>query len=302
MERLKKYIKSISSILISFAFILAVFYILFKLNNMEMDIYISGLEVSIFLLAVYLIIRYMSFKKELSSEEKITKLAEENEELKNLYRRSKSEILEYFFMWVHQIKTPITAANLLIGMKDINKNEISKQLFYIEDYTNMALSFLKLNEHERDMVFSDVRVGDIIKPILRKFSILFIDNRITLEYEDIDEVIATDAKWFGILVEQIVSNAVKYTKNGTVSIKMIKNGDEKTLEIKDSGIGISEQDLPKIFDRGYSGFNGRMNQKSSGIGLFLAKQIANKIFVDIDVESKVGEGTAFYIKVRNKNI
>lgn len=302
MDNFKKFIISVSGHIVATALVLVTFLALFILNKLEFDVYILGLEISIFVLIVYLIIRFIGFNKDNSYEEKITMLEEENLNLKNLNRQQKNEILEYFMMWVHQIKTPITAANLLINLNEVDKNQVTKQLFYIEDYTNMALSYLKINEYERDMVFDDVKVDDIIKPILRKYSLIFIDNRISLDYKSIEEKITTDAKWLGILLEQIISNAAKYTKNGTVSIKLFKTEDENIIEIKDTGIGISEQDLPKIFDRGYSGFNGRMNQKSSGIGLFLAKQIANKILADIEVESTVGEGTTFYVRLKNKHL
>ena len=103
----------------------------------------------------------------------------------------------------------------------------------------------------------------------------------------------TDAKWLSALLEQIISNAVKYTKNGKVEISFDK--EKNRLAISDSGIGIRSEDLPKIFDKGYSGFNGRLNQKSSGIGLYMAKRIAHKLSITIDAESEVGKGSSFFI-------
>ena len=160
----------------------------------------------------------------------------------------------------------------------------------IEDYTNMALSYLKMANHNTDMDISLVNLDDIIRPLIKKYAILFISNNIKLEYEKLNVKVITDSKWCMVVIEQLLSNAIKYTKNGIVSISF--NEKENYLEIKDNGIGIKDSDLPKIFDKGYSGFNGRQNQKSTGIGLFLVKQILDKLGQKVKLESKLGEGTS----------
>lgn len=290
--------EKIDSILL-FVMILLVFWIVFYLNRLDMSIYILAAQISAFIYCIYLFILFFKYKKTKRIEAIVEDLRSENRSLKYEYNVSRREMREYFMMWIHQIKTPITATKLILDSDKVDNRELLKQLFYIDDYTNMALNYLKISEFERDMDICGVSIDSIIKPILRKYSILFISNKISLEYEPIDFMITTDAKWFGILVEQIISNAVKYTRNGKVGLKLQHCDESFVLEIYDTGIGISSKDLPKIFDSGYSGFNGRTNQKSSGIGLFLAKQIADKLEVAIEVESTVGKGSSFFIKGKN---
>jgi len=154
----------------------------------------------------------------------------------------------------------------------------------------MALSYLKMANHNTDMDISLVNLDDIINHLIKKYAILFISNNIKLEYEKLNVKVITDSKWCMVVIEQLLSNAIKYTKNGIVSISF--NEKENYLEIKDNGIGIKDSDLPKIFDKGYSGFNGRQNQKSTGIGLFLVKQILDKLGQIVKLESKLDEGTS----------
>ena len=165
------------------------------------------------------------------------------------------------------------------------------QLMYIEQYVNMAMNYLKMIDHSTDMDITQVNLDDIIKDLLRKYSLLFIHNHISLEYQSDTTYVISDSKWLTILIEQILSNALKYTENGRISIQYLE--DKHALEIKDTGIGIRSEDIPKIFDRGYSGFNGRMNEKSSGLGLYLAKKISEKLNIQIEVESKLSKGSTF---------
>ncbi|MEG0250368.1 MAG: sensor histidine kinase [Peptostreptococcus sp.] len=296
VEVLKKELKYISATIFS----MLVFWLIFIMADLDRSYLYLGFQIILLTLAVYILVSYFMYKKELSSKEKLEEFELENTALKNKIIENKRYTQEYFLMWIHQIKTPITAANLLIDIDEIDKSAIKKQLFYIEDYTNMALTFLKISDPEADMDIAKVKLDEIIRPILKKYSIIFISNRITLEYEDIEDEVLTDSKWLSILIEQIISNAIKYSVGGKVSI-MYHRG-RNSLEIKDTGIGIRSEDIPKIFDRGYSGFNGRLNQKSSGIGLFLAKEISSKLSIKIDVKSVLSEGSSFFINFGRKDI
>lgn len=296
IELLKKELKYISATIVS----MLVFWMIFVTANLDKSYMYLAFQIIILILLIYLFVSYFIYKKELTSKERVEELELENTSLKNKIIENKRYTQEYFLMWIHQIKTPITAANLLIDIDGTDKSVIKKQLFYIEDYTNMALTFLKISDPEADMDIAKVQLDMIIRPILKKYSIIFISNRITLEYEKIEEEILTDSKWLSILVEQIISNAIKYSVGGKVSIKY--NKEKESLEIKDTGIGIRSEDIPKIFDRGYSGFNGRLNQKSSGIGLFLAKEIASKLSIKIEVKSELGQGSSFFLNFGRKDI
>ena len=292
MDKFKNYISKILPVTVTTIFILSVFWVVFLLMNLSFESYFLAFEIVVFFYMVYLVFMAFLNKKEEKLKNQIQELEEANLNLRNDFLAKEKELQEYFLIWIHQIKTPITAGKLICDSDIENENvkNIKKELIYIEDYTNMALSYLKMANHNTDMDISLVNLDDIIKPLIKKYAILFISNNIKLEYKKLNVKVITDSKWCMVVIEQLLSNAIKYTKNGIVSITF--NEKENYLEIKDNGIGIKESDLPKIFDKGYSGFNGRQNQKSTGIGLFLVKQILDKLGQKVKLESKLGEGTS----------
>lgn len=292
MDRFKNYISKILPVTVTTIFILSVFWVVFLLMNLSFESYFLAFEIVLFFYMVYLVFVAFLNKKEEKLKNQIQELEEANLNLRNDFLAKEKELQEYFLIWIHQIKTPITAGKLICDSDIENENikNIKKELIYIEDYTNMALSYLKMANHNTDMDISLVNLDDIINPLIKKYAILFISNNIKLEYKKLNVKVITDSKWCMVVIEQLLSNAIKYTKNGIVSISF--NEKENYLEIKDNGIGIKDSDLPKIFDKGYSGFNGRQNQKSTGIGLFLVKQILNKLGQKVKLESKLGEGTS----------
>jgi len=292
MDKFKNYISKILPITVTTFFILLVFWVVFLLMNLSFESYFLAFEIVLFFYMVYLVFMAFLNKKEEKLKNQIQELEEANLNLRNDFLAKEKELQEYFLIWIHQIKTPITAGKLICDSDIENENvkNIKKELIYIEDYTNMALSYLKMANHNTDMDISLVNLDDIINPLIKKYAILFISNNIKLEYKKLNVKVITDSKWCMVVIEQLLSNAIKYTKNGTVSISF--NEKENYLEIKDNGIGIKDSDLPKIFDKGYSGFNGRQNQKSTGIGLFLVKQILDKLGQKVKLESKLGEGTS----------
>lgn len=292
MDKFKNYISKILPVTVTTIFILSVFWVVFLLMNLSFESYFLAFEIVLFFYIVYLVFMAFLNKKEEKLKNQTQELEEANLNLRNDFLAKEKELQEYFLIWIHQIKTPITAGKLICDSDIENENvkNIKKELIYIEDYTNMALSYLKMANHNTDMDISLVNLDDIIRPLIKKYAILFISNNIKLEYKKLNVKVITDSKWCMVVIEQLLSNAIKYTKNGTVSISF--NEKENYLEIKDNGIGIKDSDLPKIFDKGYSGFNGRQNQKSTGIGLFLVKQILDKLGQKVKLESKLGEGTS----------
>lgn len=292
MDKFKNYISKILPVTVTTIFILSVFWIVFLLMNLEFESYFLAFEIIVFFYMVYLVFMAFLNKKEEKLKNQIQELEEANLNLRNNFLAKEKELQEYFLIWIHQIKTPITAGKLICDgdIENENVKNIKKELIYIEDYTNMALNYLKMANHNTDIDISLVNLDDIINPLIKKYAILFISNNIKLEYKKLNVKVITDSKWCMVVIEQLLSNAIKYTKNGIVSISF--NEKENYLEIKDNGIGIKDSDLPKIFDKGYSGFNGRQNQKSTGIGLFLVKQILDKLGQKVKLESKLGEGTS----------
>lgn len=209
----------------------------------------------------------------------------------------RQSMIEYYTVWAHQIKTPIFAMRLTL---DENSDaELLSQLFKIEQYVDMALSYLKLNSTTNDFVIKYTDLDTIVRQSVRKFAGQFVRSKISLDFKETGLKVLTDEKWLGFILEQILSNSIKYAPNGHVSIFA---EEPKTLVIKDSGIGISPEDLPRIFEYGYTGYNGRMCSKSTGLGLFLCKKIAKKLSADIAVTSQPNVGTTVRIYLDENKI
>ncbi len=208
-------------------------------------------------------------------------------------QRREQETNGYYRMWIHQIKTPIAAMRLLIQSQPggEKRSRMEQELFEIEQYAQMALHYLHLQEEGSDLVLKEYELADIVKSAVRKYSVSFIEKRLSMEFEEFSFLVVTDQKWLEILLQQVISNSVKYTAQGGVHIYLEQKETGSNLVIADTGIGIREEDLPRIFDRGFTGFNGRLDQHSTGIGLYLCRQIARKLGISLNVTSKVNEGT-----------
>ncbi len=198
------------------------------------------------------------------------------------------EMIEYYTVWVHQIKTPIASMRLTLQNVDTAfSRKLQSELFRIEQYVEMVLTYLRLDATTSDYVIKEHRVDAIVRQTARKFSHEFISRKIALIYETIEKVVITDDKWLGFVLEQVLSNALKYTREGSIHIYLAQN----ILCIEDTGIGIAPEDLPRVFEKGYTGYNGRTDQKASGIGLYLCKRVCQNLGIGISVESEMGKGT-----------
>lgn len=294
MSKLKDFLKSQNHIIGLFFLFALSFFVIFILSEFPLDKLFLGIEITGFLLLIYLSIQYSKYKKEVSFKEKYENLLDENNKLRSTYINEKNDLEEYFLLWTHQIKTPITVANLILNKKsgpDVKK--LKEEMFYIEEYTNMAINYIKLTDRATDMDIEKVVLDKVIKTLLKKYSLIFINKRISLDYEDTNVEVIADSKLLSIMIEQILYNALKYTEKGNITISFDK--ERNSLSIKDTGIGIRDEDLVKIFDRGYSGFNGRVNHKSSGLGLFLVREISKILKLRVEVKSKLGQGSEFLI-------
>ena len=226
-----------------------------------------------------------------------------NEEAKISQQNSSAkytDMVEYYTVWAHQIKTPIAAMRLNLQSEDTESaRKLMGDLNRIEAYVEMVLTFLRLDSNNTDYLIKEYDLDEIIRPAIRKFSREFILKKLKLEYEPVSFKTITDSKWLTFIIEQVISNAVKYTSEGSVRICMNEPG---VLCIEDTGIGISAEDLPRIFENGYTGFNGREDKRASGIGLYLCKRIADNLGHKIYAESKVGEGTKIFLDMRAKKL
>ena len=292
MKLFLDYMKSQSIILFGYLLVCIVFITISVLATLEIEYVFLGIEILGFILFIYLIVHWFQYQKLSDVKDDNERLFNENKNLKSEMLNQKDDLNAYFLMWLHQIKTPMTVSKLLLEKPDETTNtKLKMQLMYIEQYINMAMNYLKMIDHSTDMDITQVNLDDIIKILLKKYSLLFIHNHISLEYQSNLAYVISDSQWLTILIEQILSNALKYTENGKIAIQYLE--EKHALEIRDTGIGIRSEDIPKIFDRGYSGFNGRMNEKSSGLGLYLARKISERLNIQIEVESKLSKGSIF---------
>lgn len=290
MKGLVGFIKSQGKFLFLFVIFSLTFLGVFILADLDMNFYFLALQIITFLFLIHLLINFSKYKEDLKLKDKYESLLFENKSLRSDFIRNKKDLEEYFLMWAHQIKTPITVARLILDKKtDEDSKKLKEEIFYIEEYTNMAINYLKISNRGPDMDVDYVDLDEIVREILKKYSIIFINKRISLNYEPINKNIICDGKLLSIMLEQIIANALKYTEKGSISITY--TGDR--LRVRDTGIGIRSEDINKIFDRGYSGFNGRVNQKSSGLGLYLVRKIGKILNIGVEVESTLNVGSEF---------
>lgn len=211
-----------------------------------------------------------------------------------------TDLMDYYTLWVHQIKTPIAASQLLVqDVTDRNTRSLLEQeIFKIDAYTHLVLQYLRLENFHDDLQLKQVALEQLVKEVVRKYSLFFIQKGLTINLDDLDVKVISDEKWLLVIIEQILSNSLKYTKSGGIEIYFKDN----TLYLKDSGIGIKDSDILRVFERGFSGYNGRLTQQSSGLGLYLSKKIADQLGHDISISSQVGQGTTVSIHFQKKKL
>ena len=216
------------------------------------------------------------------------------------WQNERRESMDYYTTWVHQIKTPISVMRMTLQGEDTRENrELLAELFRIEQYVGMALNWLRLGGDSTGFVFQEYGLDAIVRKAIRKYAPLFIGKRVRLYYDPTDVTVLTDEKWLLFIIEQLLSNAVKYTWEGSVSISVKPN---KILCIADTGIGIAPEDVPRIFEKGFTGYNGREDRKSTGLGLYLCRMTADRLSHKISVESEPGVGTAVSLDLHTERL
>ncbi|MEN6634770.1 MAG: sensor histidine kinase [Clostridiaceae bacterium] len=218
----------------------------------------------------------------------IRALTQENERLKMESLRQQEEQKEYYTLWVHQIKTPISAMRLMLDAgRDERTPLLRQELFKVDQYADLALKYVKLGDIQSDLVIERCDLNEIAHAAVKKYSLLFIYSKLSAQIEPLAKDIPCDRMWLEFILCQLLSNSVKYTHTGGVRIWMEKND----LVVEDTGIGIRKEDLPRIFEKGYTGYNGRMDTRASGIGLYLVKRTADALGIRVSVTSELGKGT-----------
>lgn len=326
-------------------------------------VYAAVLDAILLLITVFVgYLRYRSKVKALSNAlkrpvEEQAQLPEATDDVEILYHRllenqsiarsesessaavRQSRMRDYYSMWVHQIKTPISAMKLLLeaereelgqlmcneeqsqcqtadmsggnisatGLNDAAKQQAAfkelsdnldsfeDELFRIEEYVGMALQYQRVSSTENDFVLEKISLDGVIRDTIKKYAKIMIRRHIGINYSGTKKQVYTDEKWLAFILEQILSNAIKYTPQGFVTIETAEEKDRFFITIKDTGIGIKAEDLPRVFEKGYTGYNGHADKKATGIGLYLCRQMADKLGHTIRVESELGKGTKVWI-------
>ncbi len=320
-QYLKQHIKSIAVAVLCFALSLTVFF-LFRLDTSAV---FYALLLCVFVTAVFTAFdftRYYRKHQQLAGLKKeilystdhlpvpknlieqdyvclIESLFSDKVENKSKADKAYREMIDYYTLWAHQIKTPIAAMRLILQSEDATQNaQLLAELFKTEQYVQMVLSYLRLGSRFTDFVFREYALDDMVKQAVRKYAPLFIAKKIRVDIRDTGKTVVTDEKWFVFVLEQLLSNALKYTATGTISI-FEQNGE---LVIADTGIGIAPEDLPRICDKGYTGYNGRTDKKATGIGLYLCKRILDKLSHNLRFESQVSKGTKVFISLEREQL
>ena len=323
---IRGYIKQNIKVIFLFIVFALVFGIVFSLYDLEIEAIYYSVMLCSFIGLIYICINFINYYKKhvqlykLQNEISISlenlpspkTLMEEdytnliltlNKEYKTYISKSdiaKSDMIDYYTMWVHQIKTPISAMKLLIQTSESEiSSDLSSELFKIEQYVEMVLSYIRLGSNENDFVIKEYDLDNIVRQAIRKYAPLFIRKKINLDFQPTTYKVLTDEKWLVFVIEQLLSNAIKYTNKGKISIYPLE---DKKLVIEDTGIGISKEDIPRIFDKGFTGYNGRTDKKATGLGLYLCKNILDKLSHKISIESEVGVKTKVILDLSMVNV
>ena len=311
---------------------------MYLIGARKQDVVYAAVLDAILLLIIVLVgfFRYSSKVKALSNAlerpvEEQAQLPEATDDVEMLYHRllenqsiarsesessaaiRQSQMRDYYSMWVHQIKTPISAMKLLLEAEreelgqlicddeqsqyllSDNMDSFEDELFRIEEYVSMALQYQRVSSTENDFVLEKVSVDGVIRDTIKKYAKIMIRRHIGINYSGTGQEVYTDGKWLAFILEQILSNAIKYTPQGFVTIETAEEKDRFFITIKDTGIGIKAEDLPRVFEKGYTGYNGHADKKATGIGLYLCRQMADKLGHTIRMESEIGKGTKVWI-------
>lgn len=231
-------------------------------------------------------------REEAAWRELLTELDEDRRTAVSALDAQLRENMDYYTMWVHQIKTPIAAMRLILQDDESERGlAMRTELFRIERYVELVLSYLRLGGGAADYVIRQVDVDSVLRQAARKYAPLFIRGKVSLDLRETGWKVLSDEKWLQLVVEQVLSNAVKYAPGGHVTVR--KEGE--CLLVQDDGVGIAVEDLPRIFERGFTGYNGRVDKRATGIGLYLSREICKKLGHTITVSSELGKGTCVAI-------
>lgn len=240
--------------------------------------------------------------------ELLKKIHQDNRNQLQHLNDEKKDQQEFILSWIHEVKLPIAASRLLMEnsenkTKDYLIDKFEDELDKIDNYVEQALYYSRIDSFSTDYFITEVTANQIIKSSVKKYSKLFINKEIQFQMDDSTQFVQSDSKWLGFVIDQIIANSIKYTeRGGKVAVQFEEDDREKRISILDSGIGIATEDLSRVFQKGFTGLTGRNQLKSTGIGLYLAKQLTRKLGHTLSIQSEEGKYTKVTIhfpKIRN---
>lgn len=213
----------------------------------------------------------------------------------NKYKYLQEDYKDFIELWIHEIKIPIATSKMIV---ENNKNEITasidEELDKIDNYTEQALFYARSNTVEKDYIVRKIQLKEIVNASILKNKAQLIQNKISIDIKDLEEIVYTDSKWCIFIINQIIQNSIKYSKKENRQIEIFSEEKKENiiLHLKDNGIGIKESELTRVFEKGFTGENGRITgKKSTGIGLYLCKKLCDKLCIGLELNSKKDEGT-----------
>ncbi|WP_265457304.1 sensor histidine kinase [Enterococcus sp. HY326] len=326
---LKTFLKENSGIILLYIAMALLFAVTFFLYDVPIAVYQDALLFTLPLLLIFLIVRGLKLSHkhqqlqnllqtsgtakldelqqkhsliEEDYEKIILDLTKEIQRLQQQQLQQQTELHDYYGLWTHQIKTPLAALDLTVQtLEQPLKKDMKEEIFKIQQYLDMMLQYLRLQNIQNDFLFGEITIKPLINQIVKKYAPFFIHKNLEVHLINLDGKVISDKKWLTFILEQIIFNGIKYTTSGSITIEATADN-LQVLRVIDTGRGMRAEDLPRIFERGYTGFNGRQTQKASGLGLFMSQEIAHYLGIELSVTSKIGEGTTVTIDLsRQKN-
>ncbi|MGT2887344.1 sensor histidine kinase [Streptococcus didelphis] len=307
-----KFLKEYKVWYLQFFLLFALFIIMFSLYRLPLTYFFNTGLICLTLLILFSLWQYKRFKEkitilqefiyvnELSSLHSPSEEAYRDTIIKLINSYSESHLKEskrqqdfdaLIKLWVHQMKLPLSALSLMGQTKEIDFNEYKIQIFRMENYLSQLLNYLKFSQDKDDFRFEIIELNDLIKQIIRQMSFICISKDIRINLLG-QWQLTSDKKWLTFALSQIIENAIKYSRRGGQINIILKN---KSITISDNGIGILEEDLPRLFDEGFTGYNGHEHQKASGLGLYMTKNVLEKLNLSIKITSQIDLGTSVSI-------
>ena len=327
MKRFFSYLRRKCAYVLAIVIFAAIFAVVFYLYDIkgaaEATLYASAL--CLFVLGVFALCGYFSWRRRLLTIRDLQKnaalrlhelppprdaleeayqalirsLADENAAISRKRDAEYDDLSAYYALWTHQIKSPLAALSLMLTGDDEKTRAIAAQTFRIEQYVEMAMAYLRTDSHSTDFVIRRVDLESCVRASVKKYAPLFLRSRVAVRVEGETALVLSDEKWLCFMIEQILSNAIKYTNpGGCVTIAMRR----ESVSIADNGVGIAPQDLPRVFDRGFTGENGRLDKRATGVGLYLVSRTARRLGHRVSIESASGVGTTVTIDLKSDPI